>query len=105
LPGFRSDCQLLRNAYGPKTKKTLDYELNAHQGASADGRIVGYMTKEDGSTPEIQRPNDPCPGYYISTSGFFDRNNPNRLDRCKFSLYLPIQCLEWKMCRSNIKKV
>jgi hypothetical protein len=68
------------NAYGPKTKKTLDYELNAHEGASADGRIVGYITKEDGSTPEIQGPNDPCPGYYISTSGFFDRNNPNLLD-------------------------
>jgi hypothetical protein len=68
------------NAYGSKTKKTLDYELNAHEGASADGRIVGYITKEDGSTPEIQGPNDPYPGYYISTSGFFDRSNPNRLD-------------------------
>jgi hypothetical protein len=68
------------NAYGPKNKKTLDYELNAHEGASARGKTVGYITKEDGRTPEIQGPNDPCPGYYISTSGFFDRNNPNRLD-------------------------
>jgi hypothetical protein len=68
------------NAYGPKNKKTLDYELNAHEGASARGKTVGYITREDGRTPEIQGPNDPCPGYYISTSGFFDRNNPNRLD-------------------------
>jgi len=68
------------NAYGPKNKATLDYELNAHEGASAAGKIVGYITKDDGRTPEVQGPNDPCPGYYISTSGFFDRNNSNALD-------------------------
>lgn len=68
------------NAYGPKGKKTLDYELNAHQGSQASGKIVGYLTKSDGRTPEIQRPKDPFPGYYISTTGFFDKNNPDRLD-------------------------
>ena len=68
------------NAYGPKNKKTLDYELNAHVGARADGKIVGYITKEDGRTPETEGPKDPYPGYYISTTGFFDLNNSNRCD-------------------------
>jgi hypothetical protein len=77
---MKIDVDVAPNAYGPKTKKTPDYKLNAHNGASANGRIVGYITKEDGSTPEIQGPNDPCPGYFISTSGFFDRNNRNLLD-------------------------
>jgi hypothetical protein len=68
------------NAYGPKSKKTLDYELNAHEGAQASGRIVGYLTKKDGYTPELQGRRDPFPGYYISTTGFCDKRNPNLRD-------------------------
>ena len=68
------------NAYGPKGKPTLDLELNAHEKAKASGKIVGYLTKDDGKTPEVQGPNDPFPGYYISTSGFHDNDNPNLLD-------------------------
>lgn len=80
ITSMKIDVDGAPNAYGPKNKKTLDYELNAHEGTRADGEIVGYITKADGRTPEVQGPNDPCPGYYISTSGFFDRNNLNRLD-------------------------
>jgi hypothetical protein len=68
------------NAYGPKSKKTLDYERNAHEGAQASGRIVGYLTKKDGYTPELQGRHDPFPGYYISTTGFCDKRNPNLRD-------------------------
>jgi hypothetical protein len=68
------------NAYGPKSKKTLDNELNAHEGAQSSGKIVGYLTRKDGRTPELQGANDPFPGYYISATGFFDRGNPNALD-------------------------
>ena len=55
------------NAYGPPGKPALDYELNAHRGAKAKGEVVGYLTKKD-TTPEIQGPNDPAPGYYISAT-------------------------------------
>ena len=68
------------NAYGPKGKPTLDFELNAHKRAQVSGEIVGYLTKDDGKTPELQGPSDPFPGYYISTTAFFDRANPNPLD-------------------------
>jgi len=67
------------NAYGPRGKPTLDYELNAHEGATATGKIVGYLTK-DGHVPEIQGDNDPFPGFYISTTGFYDKDNSNTLD-------------------------
>ena len=67
------------NAYGPKGKKALDYERNAHEGARASGRIVGYLTRNDG-TPELQGRHDPFPGYYISTTGFCDQANPNLRD-------------------------
>lgn len=72
------------NAYGPKNKKALDNELNAHKGAMKTGAIVGYLTKNnDGKTPIVQGPNDPCPGFYVSTSGYQDKNNSNITDpRC-----------------------
>ena len=66
------------NAYGPKDKPTLDFELNAHEGARRSGKIVGYLT-QDGH-PVLQGSNDPFPGYYISTTGFADEKNQNLLD-------------------------
>jgi hypothetical protein len=73
------------NAYGPPGKPALDFELNAHRGAKASGEIVGYLTRNnDGRTPEIQGPSDPFPGYFISTTGFEDSANPNRLDPRKY---------------------
>ena len=63
------------NAYGPNNATALDYELNAHEGAVKSGKIVGYLTKSDGRTPVVQGRNDPCPGFYISTSGYTDKNN------------------------------
>ena len=72
------------NAYGPPGKPALDYELNAHQGAKASGEIVGYLTKSDGRTPEVQGSQDSFPGYYISTTAYQDKSNPNRLDPRKY---------------------
>jgi hypothetical protein len=68
------------NAYGPNDSTALDYELNAHEGARKSGSIVGYLTKADGRTPIVQGPTDPYPGFYISTSGYTDKNNSHRED-------------------------
>ncbi len=65
------------NAYGPRGKKTLDVEKHAR--APHDdrhrGEIVGYMTEYPGGPPTVQRRGDPFPGYYVSQTTFFDRNN------------------------------
>jgi hypothetical protein len=71
------------NAYGPPGRPALDYETHAHVGSKLSGKVVGYLTQRDHRTPIIQGPNDPSPGYYISTTGFYDRavddeRNPRR---------------------------
>ena len=69
------------NSYGPNNALALDYELNAHVGAKPSGKIVGYLTKnDDGRTPIVQGPGDPCPGFYISTTSYADKNNDRRED-------------------------
>ncbi len=60
------------NAYGPPGKPALDFERNAHHGGRMSGKIVGYLTENDGRTPVIQGPRDPRPGYYVSTTDFRD---------------------------------
>ena len=66
-------------SYGPDNKKALDFELNAHVGAKKSGKIVGYLIDKNGK-PIIQGENDPAPGFYISTTSYFDINNPNKTD-------------------------
>jgi hypothetical protein len=68
------------NAYGPDDHNALDYELNAHTGAVTTGSIVGYLTQADGRTPIVQGPDDPCPGFYVSTTRYFDRKNKRETD-------------------------
>jgi hypothetical protein len=58
------------DAYGPPGKPTLDFERNAHHGGRLSGRIVGYLTEH--GRPVIQGPQDPRPGYYVSTTDFRD---------------------------------
>ncbi len=58
------------NAYGPPGRPALDFEKNAHTGGTIRGPIVGYLT--DHGKPVMQGPNDPKPGYYISTTDFRD---------------------------------
>ena len=71
------------NTYGPPGKPTLDFELNAHEHAKSTGRIVGYLVKADGETPEVQQ-DGPFKGYYISTTAFQDKRNPHTLDPKKY---------------------
>jgi hypothetical protein len=66
-------------SYGPDDKKALDFELNAHVGAKKSGAIVGYLIDGNGK-PIIQGPNDPAPGFYISTTGYHDINNQKKTD-------------------------
>ncbi len=73
------------NAYGPRGKATLDYELNAHVGARSTGAVVGYVMVPDPknrhrTVPAIQGSDDPCPGYYVSTTAFQDSKNNNLRD-------------------------
>ena len=58
------------NAYGPPGRPTLDFEKNAHTGGTPRGPIVGYLMEH--GKPVIQGPNDPKPGYYVSTTDFRD---------------------------------
>jgi hypothetical protein len=79
------------SAYGPPGKPALDFEKNAHRGAKLSGRIVGYLTENDHRTPVIQGPQDPRPGYYVSTTDFRDdtidddRNPRKYLDATRIS--------------------
>ena len=57
------------NAYGPPGKKTLDYLINAHYMERGEEKIVGYLLEDDDpKMPVIQGPQDPFPGYYVSTT-------------------------------------
>ena len=66
-------------SFGPDDIKALDYELNAHVGAKKTGRIVGYLTDSAGN-PVIQTKDDPAPGFYVSTTGYYDVKNPRAND-------------------------
>jgi hypothetical protein len=66
-------------SYGPNDKEALDFELNAHVGAKKSGRIVGYLLDGHGK-PVIQGPNDPAPGFFVSTTRFVDKNNNRETD-------------------------
>ena len=68
------------NAYGPNESKALDFEKHAHVGSKLSGKVVGYLTEKDHRTPVKQGPNDPYPGYYISTTAFYDRSVDNEHD-------------------------
>jgi Fungal chitosanase of glycosyl hydrolase group 75 len=77
------------NAYGPRGKPTLDYELNAHVGGKSSGAVVGYIMVHDPENPgrkipAIQGADDPFPGHYISTTAFQDSKNTNPLDPRKY---------------------
>lgn len=56
----------------------LDFNQNAKD---SEGHWVGVLTDNNGN-PLIQGPNDPAPGYYISTTSYqnkqYDINNPLR---------------------------
>jgi len=82
LVGMTVDVDGAPNAYGPRGKPTLDFELNAHVGARSSGEIVGFITKADGRTPETQQ-SGPFEGYFISTTSFQDRTK-NLLDTARY---------------------
>jgi hypothetical protein len=67
------------NSYGPNNDEALDFELNAHVGAKKSGAIVGYRIDSKGK-PIVQGPGDPRPGFYISETGYADKNNSNAND-------------------------
>ncbi len=66
-------------SYGPDDSKALDFELNAHVGAKKSGAIVGYLVDGNGK-PIIQGPDDPAPGFYVSTTKYVDVNNSKKTD-------------------------
>ena len=65
------------NAYGPDDHQALDCERCAHDRKDPT-MIVGYLTRNgNGRTPVVQGPNDPCPGFYVSTTAYYDVRNAN----------------------------
>ena len=70
------------NAYGPPGKKALDIEEHARapKDSPKPGEIVGYMTEYEGGPPTKQGKHDPYPGYYVSQTDFFDKNNRREED-------------------------
>jgi len=70
------------NAYGPRGKKALDIDKHARapKESGHPGEIVGYMTEYRGGPPTIQRHGDPYPGYYVSQTSFFDKENKRMED-------------------------
>ncbi len=73
------------NAYGPPGKKTLDYLKNAHYRGQPGAEIVGYLTDDDHpNVPIIQGPDDPYPGYYVSTTHYVDRLRKDRKDPLRY---------------------
>ena len=80
---MRVDVDGAPKAYGPRDRDALDFKLNARENAKPTGRIVGYLIDSHGK-PIIQGPNDPAPGFFISTTGYKDKNNPNEKDPRKY---------------------
>ncbi|MGA7215722.1 MAG: peptidoglycan-binding protein [Terrimicrobiaceae bacterium] len=80
--GMRINVDGSPNAYGPDDDQALDFELNAHVGAKKEKSIVGYLTAADKRTPIVQDKSlgDPCPGFFISTTAYFDKNNARESD-------------------------
>jgi len=70
------------NAYGPRTKRTLDVARHAHSPKESGhpGDIVGYMTEYDGGPPTVQGKGDPYPGYYVSQTDFADKSIKRKED-------------------------
>lgn len=65
--GFEVDADGAPNAYGPPGTQGLDYLANAGKPGNWFGVVVA-----GGGIPVVQGDNDPCPGYYISTTALCD---------------------------------
>jgi len=66
--GLRIDGDGAPNCYHPDGKSGLDFLANA----GAPGNWWGLVTT--GGSPVIQKPGDPCPGYYVSPTSLVDRS-------------------------------
>lgn len=67
--GLSIDADGAPNAYHPEDKG-LDHLANAGK----PGKWWGIVTKD--GAPVIQRPGDPFPGYYVSTTSLMDKTKP-----------------------------
>jgi hypothetical protein len=72
-------------AYGPRSKKTLDYLANAHYRRDPHAEIVGFLTDDDNPRiPVVQGPHDPAPGYYISQTAYTDKARIREADPLRY---------------------
>jgi hypothetical protein len=69
LSGLKIDADGAPDAYHRDDVSGLDALANARW----DGRWVGIATDRFGR-PFIQRPGDPAPGYYVSTTSLYDKD-------------------------------
>jgi Fungal chitosanase of glycosyl hydrolase group 75 len=85
-------------AYGPEGTDPLDYLGNAGYPGNWWG-IATYSNEPDGE-PVIQGKNDPCPGYYVSTTAYlvagYKHTDPRR--------YLNSETICFAVIPGNVRK-
>lgn len=71
--GLQVDADGSPHAYHPDSKPGLDYLANAGK----PGRWWGIALDDQGA-PFVQGPDDPAPGFYVSTTSLYDARYPAR---------------------------
>lgn len=76
--GMAIDADGAPRAYHPNDRLGLDSLL--HAGHRGDWWALATDNEKASGTPVVQGPADPAPGYYVSTTALYDRDNPNPRD-------------------------
>jgi hypothetical protein len=76
--GLAIDADGAARAYHPDDRLGLD--SLAHAGHRGNWWALVTDNEKTSGTPIVQGPADPAPGYYVSTTALYDRDNPNPRD-------------------------
>jgi hypothetical protein len=81
--GLSIDADGAYRAYHPSDRLGLD--SLAHAGHPGNWWALVTDTEEKTGRPVVQGDSDPAPGYYVSTTALFDRDNPNVRDPHRYA--------------------
>lgn len=76
--GFAVDADGAFRAYHPNDQLGLD--LLSHAGHRGNWWALVTDNEKASGSPVVQLDSDPAPGFYVSTTALYDRNNPNPRD-------------------------
>jgi hypothetical protein len=76
--GLAIDADGAYRAYHPNDRLGLD--SLSHAGHPGDWWALVTDNEKTTGRPVVQRESDPAPGYYVSTTALYDRDNPNPRD-------------------------